>query len=341
MDAESARSSACVSGYNFPSLEAIIPFLEPTGSGPSTRWATRTARRLRCCVALGYPELAVSGRRYNSLVTVSPTGSVLSNYRKTHLYYTDESWASEGPDGFYVGTLGGRLGKVCMGICMDINPYKFVAPWGDYEFAKHVLREEVELCVCSMAWLDSPPSEGDDGEMGEEGAEAEESESGDDEVQHSSVLPDTKTLSYWIARFEPVLKRSTRHRLILTMANRCGKERGAEYAGSSTVMEIKDGAVRLWDVLGKAQEACLVVDTDSVRSFPRLRYSPLSVPPPFHKGLLSLPLRFPCDSRRSTPWRGRALPTLAERTAADPLCPSLSRTETPATSQKRNSASGS
>lgn len=38
------------------------------------------------------------------------------NYRKTFLYYTDETWALEGPDGFYGGTIPG-LGNVAMGIC--------------------------------------------------------------------------------------------------------------------------------------------------------------------------------------------------------------------------------
>src|SRR5690349_19528964 len=45
-------------GYNHPSLSAIAPYLEPTADGPSTRWAIRTAKRLKCTVAVGYPEAA-------------------------------------------------------------------------------------------------------------------------------------------------------------------------------------------------------------------------------------------------------------------------------------------
>ncbi len=55
--------------------------------------------------------------RYNSVVLVSPTGEVLVNYRKSFLYYTDETWAEEGKQGFFAGTLP-RLGQVAMGICM-------------------------------------------------------------------------------------------------------------------------------------------------------------------------------------------------------------------------------
>ncbi|KAH0008518.1 carbon-nitrogen hydrolase, partial [Aureobasidium melanogenum] len=124
------------SGYNFPDLEAITPFLEPTSSGPSAEWAKRTAARLNCIVAVGYPEITPEGKRYNTVVSISPDGTVAASYRKTFLYYTDETWASEGDTGFYNGTLG-SIGQACMGICMDINPRRFEAPWSAYEFANH------------------------------------------------------------------------------------------------------------------------------------------------------------------------------------------------------------
>lgn len=53
---------------------------------------------------------------YNSAVTVNSEGQVVANYRKSFLYYTDETWALEGP-GFYDGEIEG-LGNVAMGICM-------------------------------------------------------------------------------------------------------------------------------------------------------------------------------------------------------------------------------
>ncbi len=106
------------SGYNFPSLSAIEPYLEPTTSGATTTWAASTALRLKCHVSVGYPEITTESSpvRYNSAVLVSPKGEVLVNYRKSFLYYTDETWANEGTEGFFAGDLP-ELGAVAMGIC--------------------------------------------------------------------------------------------------------------------------------------------------------------------------------------------------------------------------------
>jgi len=148
-----ASSPKPVSGYNFPNLEAIQPYLEPTASGPSTQWALATARRLNCLVVVGYPEVALevdslpsnvsntsvfepdhaglikAGAKYNSAVTVTPDGHIVAHYRKSFLYFTDATWAVEGP-GFHAGILPLELNesittemRVTMGICMDINPY--------------------------------------------------------------------------------------------------------------------------------------------------------------------------------------------------------------------------
>jgi protein N-terminal amidase len=91
-------------GYNFKSLEQITPYLELTASGVTWLWAKDTARKYNCYVTVGYPEKTsrVSGsaslQYYNSAVTVSPDGKTVANYRKSFLYYTDETWAAEGPD---------------------------------------------------------------------------------------------------------------------------------------------------------------------------------------------------------------------------------------------------
>ena len=92
-------------GYNFTSFQHISPHLEPTAAGPSTVWARSTAANLNCVVTVGYPEILQPPTRqndccssgdivaYNSTVTVAPSGQILAHYRKTHLYYTDETWA--------------------------------------------------------------------------------------------------------------------------------------------------------------------------------------------------------------------------------------------------------
>lgn len=53
---------------------------------------------------------------YNSVIAINGDGETIANYRKSHLYYTDETWALEGPDGFWEGHIPG-LGFASMGIC--------------------------------------------------------------------------------------------------------------------------------------------------------------------------------------------------------------------------------
>lgn len=85
-------------------------------------WARTAALKYNCYVTAGYPEkVDVSPKwpsgpeYYNSSVTVNPDGETIVNYRKSFLYYTDETWALEGP-GFYGGVIK-DLGNVAMGIC--------------------------------------------------------------------------------------------------------------------------------------------------------------------------------------------------------------------------------
>jgi protein N-terminal amidase len=259
------------SGYNHPSLSAIAPHLEPTAAGPSTRWAARTAKRLKCTVAVGYPEAAdgegnyntnfdatitTSTKAYNALVFVNCVGDVVAHYRKSFLYYTDETWALEGP-GFHAGVLplgqnGSRV-KCVAGICMDINPYRFEAPWTAYEFANHARESRAKLLVLSMAWLTRLTQEA---------------------VQEEAMMPDFDTVGYWIERFKPLVGvDGLEEEVVVVCANRTGEEGIAErigevrYAGSSCVMGLTkgdgemDGEVRIWDILGRAQEGIMVIDT--------------------------------------------------------------------------------
>ncbi|KAH8821719.1 carbon-nitrogen hydrolase [Xylogone sp. PMI_703] len=238
------------SGYNFKSLSEI-------SAGISTLWARDTALKYDCFVTVGYPETVdvsakwpTSPEYYNSIVTVNRSGDVVANYRKTHLYYTDETWALEGR-GFYGGRLEG-LGDVAMGICMDVNPYKFEAPFNAWEFAYHVLDCEANLVILSMAWLtyDGP------------------------EVQREYPdKPDMHTLSYWLRRLEPVIRGDTEGEIIVVFANRTGVEDNAVYAGTSNVLGIDAGEVKVYGILGRGERELLVVDTNEE---PQARL----VPPP-------------------------------------------------------------
>ncbi|KAK6006012.1 hypothetical protein QM012_006422 [Aureobasidium pullulans] len=249
------------SGYNFPNLEAITPFLEPTSCGPSAEWAKRTAARLNCIVAVGYPEITSEGKRYNTVVSISPDGTIAASYRKTFLYYTDETWASEGDSGFYNGTLG-ALGQACMGICMDINPRRFEAPWSAYEFANHCVDSDTPLVMLSMAWLTRLLPQ---------------------QLLETGTQPDLETLSYWLERFVPVVQSERQGGIVVVMANRCGTEPGmvagvsqgvddegqeiVGYAGTSCVLMVEQGEVRIFDILGKAEERLLKIDTTEPPQF--------------------------------------------------------------------------
>ncbi|OBT67321.1 hypothetical protein VE03_02709 [Pseudogymnoascus sp. 23342-1-I1] len=234
-------------GYNFKSLHAIAPFLEPTAAGISAVWARDAAHKLNCTVVVGYPETVdvsdrwpTSPEYYNAAVAVSPSGATLANYRKAFLFSTDETWALEGPDGFFHGEFEG-LGDVAMGICMDLNPYKFEAPWTDWEFAYHILHTEARVVIVSMAWNTR-------------------------EEEATYVLnprePDMATLAYWVARLEPLVRREQEGEIIVVLANRSGVEGDAVYVGTSTVLGIEGGEVRLYGVLGRGVDELLVVDTE-------------------------------------------------------------------------------
>jgi predicted amidohydrolase len=104
-------------------LNHISPYLEHSGSGISSLWAQNAALKYDCTVTIGYPESVditdkwpADPEYYNSAITYNADGEAIINYRKTFLYPTDETWALEGPDGFYDGVMPG-LGSVVMGIC--------------------------------------------------------------------------------------------------------------------------------------------------------------------------------------------------------------------------------
>jgi protein N-terminal amidase len=240
-------------GYNFRDLPDIEPFLEVQGQGPSSQWARSTALARKWHVTVGYPERSTNPQGepvyYNSTITYDPSGNIVAHARKRFLYYTDETWASEGIDkstsaGFFAGEVR-ALGRVSMGICMDINPYKFLAPWTDYEFATHIVRERTPLAVLNMAWLTRLTPQ---------------------ELAEQPNQPDQETFGYWIERFWPLRQRAEFGcSTVVVCANRCGTEEGdACYAGTSSVFYFKDGRVSLFGIMGKGEEGCLVVDTDKV-----------------------------------------------------------------------------
>jgi hypothetical protein len=133
---------------------------------------------------------------------------------------------------------------------MDINPYRYIAPFHSYEFATHVLASSATLILLPMAWLTSePPST----------------------LQTDPELPDTATMQYWQLRLQPLLEDNGGDREIVVVAcNRSGSEGRARYAGTSLIMGLQSGAIRRYGVLGRGVEDLLVVDTQAQVTTPKV-----------------------------------------------------------------------
>lgn len=74
--------------------------------------------------------------------------------------------------------------------------------------------------------------------------------------------PDMDTLSYWLARMEPLIRAETEGEIICVFANRSGTEGEAVYAGTSAVLGIHAGEVKVYGILGRGEKELLVVDTN-------------------------------------------------------------------------------
>ncbi|KAM0332962.1 hypothetical protein ACHAQA_001618 [Verticillium albo-atrum] len=245
-------------GYNFQSLDHISPFLEPSGSGITSLWARTTALKFNCNVVVGYPEKVdvtskwpTGPEYYNSAIVVNGDGKTVGNYRKSFLYYTDETWALEGDTGFFEGYIPG-LGHTSIGICMDLNPYRFESPWSAFEFAFHILEYQSNFVIVSMAWMTR-----EDGRM----------------FSRMPNEPDMETLTYWVTRLEPLIRAENDDEIIIVFCNRTGTEDDVIYAGTSAVIGIQGGEVKVYGLLGRGQKELLIVDTDNP-PFAKLVYRP-------------------------------------------------------------------
>ncbi|KAK6496201.1 Carbon-nitrogen hydrolase [Arthrobotrys musiformis] len=324
-------------GYVFKSKASIRPYLEHTTSGISTQWAKQTSRRLRCYTVVGYPELAneykppsrhprasdpfsetpidvsdddeddkIQDHCYNACVVTSPDGEVVTNYRKTFLYSTDEIWASEGsnfgtttftfPTNNPSDASGGDAAAatavaptsqnqknitVALGICMDLNPYKFEALFTAYEFANHVLSSSAQLVIVPMAW------------------ETREAYSPEALKAHEKAMH-RSTVGYWAMRLEPlfgsgeepdsedeeeligtsekpedadreeweVVSNKERGNVVVVTCNRMGRENGTLFVGSSAIMNIKKktadsgGSLKRCQAMGMGEEGLMIVEVD-------------------------------------------------------------------------------
>lgn len=121
------------------------------------------------------------------------------------------------------------------------SPYKFEAPWSAWEFAYHILHKQANLVILSMAWLTREDARS---------------------YSRAPKEPDMETLSYWLARLEPLIREEGDDEIIIVLANRCGTEGEVVYAGTSAVLGIQGGEVKVYGILGRGEKELLIVDTD-------------------------------------------------------------------------------
>lgn len=209
-------------GYVFTSKADVEAVAEPAGDGPTFRWCRRQALRLRCLVTCGYVERVADGRLFNAVMAVDRDGSLACNARKTFLYETDKSWATPGAgfSSWHCPWLGGGGKTLALGICMDVNPEDFAAPFEAFEFASFCLEKESDLVLLTCAWCDFEPRE-------------------------ASERP---TLNYWAARLSPVTKALQsgaldKRDVLFLAANRVGEENGTFFVGASCALALRRPAV--------------------------------------------------------------------------------------------------
>jgi len=243
-------------GYDFPNAEAILPFLEEPETGQTSQFCKALASRLRCYVAAGYPERLSDEEKAeppavgaNSAILYSPDGSCVGGYRKVNMFETDKTWAKPGPS-FKSFSLPMPIGTLSLGICMDLNPH--TALWstekGPFELAEYCLSTEskprTNVLLLLNAWLDSKE------DLGERW--------------------DWQTLNYWLSRLRPLWKKEVdphdesnsdsddsddgetpahqsnnedrSKQTIVVICNRCGDDKGTQFAGSSAVLKLEEGS---------------------------------------------------------------------------------------------------
>lgn len=240
------------------------------------------SKRYNSYVISGFIE-EDNGKKYNSSVCIHED-KIVKVHRKNHLYFTDEVWAEEGET---FSTFPLKLGETreitcSMGICMDINPYKFQAPFEKYEFASHCSENNVDLAVLPTAWTHQVSVL--QGEH-ENSATATKKKAflkqlskkapwlvnpnlavnptvqdlEDGLISSTDFLfnPCFDTLNYWYARFKPLHGKKNRY---LLFCDKVGIEKNVLYAGSSACLKLNENQVELKGSLSTAEEAILEVD---------------------------------------------------------------------------------
>ena len=168
---------------------------------------------------------------------LEPNGNSLPSYHKHFLYKDDKTWCIEGDSFGYleIKTKKGIQLKLGIGICMDINPYEFKAPFNAFEFAKFCKKKDVDLIIFPTNWNDEPDGKNDT--FG---------------VMHM--------LNYWLERLTPIVEKSKKNKYFLA-ADRTGKEKTSTFIGCSCAMQLSPNC-KIIDNYDKVKEGILKVTLD-------------------------------------------------------------------------------
>ena len=253
----------CFTGYTFDSREEIEPLVEwdedeedDNTKGRTRQFLYSVAKRFQCLASAGYVRgIRDANKIYTAVQIVDETGRVVLRANKHHLYCIDETWADEDIESGFTSlelvlkargignTNSSRSSrssssskveeyriKTTVGICMDINPYKFEAPWGAFEFAKTIEKASSSLVLFASAWTNAHP---------------------DDDAETKAIVPDrTETWNYWFNRLLPLFVDQEKEgeegiirprKRAFVFANRVGVEREIHFVGSSVVFQIERG----------------------------------------------------------------------------------------------------
>ena len=204
-----------LSGYIFDNLQDIKPYTSLYNQGEQFEFISKISKRLKCYSFLGYAEVTHDGKYYNSCFIITPEGESLLSYRKHFLYQDDERWSLEGNEFGYmeITTKKGIKLKLGIGICMDINPYKFKSPFNKMEFANHCLSKNVDLIVFPTNWIDNEPN-------------------------NISKKHKFELWNYWAERMRPYDYAKNKKNVYMLFANRIGKEKTTTFHGCSCIMRI-------------------------------------------------------------------------------------------------------
>lgn len=110
---------------------------------------------------------------------------------------------------------GGNEVLASLGICMDINPREFEAPWRAYELANACLKHGSSVLLFSSAWTNKHP---------------------DDDPATVPPVNRNEILTYWLNRLVPLVGSDVH----FVCANRVGMEKGITFTGCSCVMSLKE-----------------------------------------------------------------------------------------------------